>query len=218
MSKKAPVSTAMVSLLLFVALIAGVKVYDVAAIGPEGTEVGFSTLNSAMHSFFGLNMFWYKLTEILGYFAIAIAGVMALFGLLQLIKRRSFAGVDREFYALAGLYVVMGIFYVAFEKVIVNYRPEILPDEVHPEASFPSSHTMLVCVVFGSAIIMCRRYMTHDTSLLFITIALDKFFFITVFGRLISGVHWLTDIIGGVLLSIFLLSAFGMALNMIAEE
>lgn len=218
MKKKSSSSAATISLLLFVVLVAGVKVYDVAPVGPEDTKVGFSHLNVAIHSFFGLNMFWYQITEILGYLALAIAGFMALCGLLQLIKRKSFAEVDREFYVLAGLYVLMGAFYVTFEKVIINYRPEILPDEIHPEASFPSSHTMLACVIFGSAIIMISRYMEQDGKRLFLIILLEALIFLTVFGRLLSGVHWFTDIIGGVLLSIFMLSAFGMVLNMFSED
>ena len=217
MKKRISGTPATISLLLFVVLIAGIKVYDVQPIGPEGTEVGFSHLNAAMHSFFGLNMFWYQLTEILGYLAIALAVIMALCGLLQLIQRKSLTEVDREFYVLAGLYVATGIFYVVFEKIIINYRPEILPGEVHPEASFPSSHTMLACVIFGSAIIMISRYLAQDIKRIILIIALEILIFVTVFGRLLSGVHWFTDILGGVLLSIFLLSAFGMFLKIVTE-
>ena len=209
---------ASVSLLLFVLLVALLKKYDVAAIGPEGTEIGFSHINRACHEFFGVNMLWYDITEILGYLAIAIAALFAFASFMQLVKRKSLAEVDKEIYALAGLYVAMGAFYVAFEKVVVNFRPVILPDETSPEASFPSSHTMLACVIFGSAIVMTRIYMEKDAKLLAINIILCILIFITVFGRLISGVHWLTDIAGGVLISIFLVSAFDAVTCRLAGE
>lgn len=196
------------SFILFIILIVLLKVYDVEAVGPEGTAVGFSHLNAAFHEMFPLNLTIYKLTELLGYLALLVAAGFALMGAMQLIKNKSLAGVDREIYFLAGLYVVMGACYVLFEKLVINYRPEVLPDEIHPEASFPSSHTMLACVIFGSACTMLSIYMEKSTKRMLITTVLDVLIFLTVFGRLICGVHWLTDIIGGVLLSVFLVRLF----------
>ena len=196
-----------VSTVLFFALIVLLGRYDVAAVG-DAPEIGFSHINATVHEFFGVNMLWYEVTEILGYIAIAVAAIFAAAGLMQLIKRKSFAEVDREIYGLAGLYVAMGIVYVIFEKLVINYRPIVLPDESGYEASFPSSHTMLACVIFGSVIVMTDIYMERDIKSLMIRIILSIFIFITVFGRLVSGVHWFTDILGGVLISIALVSFF----------
>ena len=210
---KRKLTTASVSFVLFVILTGLVKTFDVAPIGPEGTEIGFSHINGAVNSFFGLNMLWYDITEALGYLAIAIALIMAAAGARQLIKRKSFLAVDPELYGLAGLYVVTGVLYVLFEKIIVNYRPVILPDESAPEASFPSSHTMLACVIFGSAVVMSGIYIEEKNKQLSTKIVLDILIFVTVFGRLISGVHWLTDIVGGVLISVTLVSLFSAFVN-----
>ena len=200
---------ASLSLMLFVILIAGLKIYDVSAIGPENTSVGFSGINGACHELFGVSMFWYDVTEVLGYLAIAIAVIMAGAGFWQLLKRKSFAKVDREIYALAGLYVALGALYVIFEKIVINYRPVILPDDEGVEASFPSSHTMLSFVIFGSTVMLLSVYMEKSTKRLVMQIVLEILIFLTVFGRLICGVHWFTDILGGVLISVCLLSVFG---------
>ncbi len=212
------ITTASIALVLFVILIAAVKTVDVEPIGPEGTAIGLSKINGAAHGFLGESMLWYEITEVLGYVAIAICALFALGGLIQLITRKSIAKVDREVFALAGLYVVMAAFYALFEKVVINYRPVIMPDETGPEASFPSSHTMLACVVFGSTIVMLGIYMEAEKKRLIMQIVLEILIFITVFGRLLSGVHWLTDIVGGVLLSIFLVSAFDAVISKFEEE
>ena len=161
MKNASKMTVAAISFFLFAALIAGLRSYDVAPVG-DAPEIGFSHINGAIHDFFGVNIFWYELTEVLGYVAIAIVALSAVAGLLQLIKRKSLLEVDREIYALAGVYVALGALYVAFEKIVINYRPIILPDENDYEASFPSSHTMLACVVFGCVIVMSHIYLEND--------------------------------------------------------
>ena len=186
---------------LFLIWIALIKLVDVSAIGPEGTEVGLAGINKAIHEALGVNMTLYKITDILGYVALLVAGLFALFGLVQLIKRKSLAKVDGAIYALAGLYVVTIGLYVIFEKVIINYRPVIMPDEVALEASFPSSHTMLACVIFGSAIVMIGKYIDNDMLCKLLIALATVLLILVVVGRLVSGVHWFTDIVGGVLIS-----------------
>ncbi len=215
MKKNSYIITGAISFVLFILLIIVLKTVDVAAVGPEGTSVGLSHINAGFHEVFPLNMTIYKLTECLGYLAILIVAAFALLGLSQLIRSKSLAGVDKRIYMLAGVYVVLGILYVMFEKVIINYRPEILLDEIHPEASFPSSHTMLACVVFGTAYTMLGIYMKKSTLRLVLQILLDILIFLTVFGRLICGVHWFSDILGGVLISIALVMLFN---ALVAED
>ena len=103
--------------------------------------------------------------------------------------------------------LVIGI-YLLFEKVIVNYRPVIMPGCQHPEASFPSSHTMLVCVIIGSAIMLISRYIKKKTLCRALQVICAVIIGVTVIGRLLSGVHWFTDIIGGILISTALLALF----------
>ena len=198
---------AVISGALFAALIVLLGKYDVAAIGPDGTEVGFSHINQFVHEFTGVNMLWYDITDYIGYGAIAVCGMFAVAGFVQLVKRRSLLKVDREIWALGGLFVAVIGCYVLFEKYIVNYRPVIMPGETAPEASFPSSHTMLIMTVMIAVMIVSDKYFKGGTGVL-VRVLCFVTTLVTVGGRLYCGVHWFTDIIGGILLSATLLFLF----------
>ena len=202
--------TAAVCFGLFLLLILLVKVVDVAPVpAVEGTEIGLSKLNMAIHDLFGEDLGWYKITNLLGYLAILIALCFAAVGGLQLIYRRSILKVDKELLLLGGLYVVTVIFYVLFEKVVVNYRPMLMPDGTGPEASFPSSHTMLSCVILGSGLGLLKKYTKKNKTIqLVLTVLFAVMLALIVAGRLLSGVHWFTDILGGILISVALLNAY----------
>ena len=185
-----------------------VRIYDVAAVGPQGTEVGFSTVNMKFHELTGVNMFWYKLTQYFGALALLVCVFFALVGLIQWIRRKSLGKVDKEIIALGGLFVCCIAFYALFEKVVINYRPVIMPGETAPEASYPSSHTMLIIVVMGGTMMMIEKYVrngTWDTVLKFIC---GLIIAATIGGRMYCGVHWLTDIVGGLLLGAAMLEIF----------
>lgn len=107
-----------------------------------------------------------------------------------------------------GLYILVIGIYLLFESVIVNYRPVIMPECQHPEASFPSSHTMLVCVIMGSTIIVMDKYIKKKVVCKVLRVIFAVIIIVTVIGRLISGVHWFTDAIGGILFSISLLALY----------
>lgn len=198
-----------VSFFLFLILIILLKTVDVEKTGVGNTEIGLFHLNSAAKEFFGTNQAWYKITEITGILSIAAGGMFALFGLYQLIKRKSLFKVDSEILTLGGLYILIGGIYVLFEKVIINFRPIIMSGESAPEASFPSSHTMLAVVVAGSVFMLLPKYIKNKTVLYVLKAICAALAVVTVTGRLFSGVHWLTDILGGVILSVCLLSLFG---------
>ncbi len=200
--------TAGIGFLVTVVLIALVRLVDVAPIGAQGTRIGLSHLNQFIFDLFGVNMLWYHITDWLGIAAILTAFVFAVTGLVQLIKRRSLLKVDREILSLGGLYIVVIGLYILFENVIINYRPIIMPDNTHPEASFPSSHTMLVCVIMGSAVMLINKYIKNKTLNKTLRAICFAIIGITIIGRLIAGVHWFTDILGGIMISVTLLSLY----------
>ena len=123
----------------------------------------------------------------MGVAAIAIAFGFAVLGLIQLIKRKSIRNVDSRILLLGAFYFTVNAFYVFFEFEIVNYRSVILSQSL--EASYPSSHTMIVICIM-----------------------------VTVIGRLISGVHWFTDIVAGILLSSALVALYYSALKWVEEK
>ncbi len=190
----------------FVLFTVMLKFVDVQTIGPESTKVGFATINLAVNNFFGLNMFWYNFTDWLGLVPVFIAFAFAVLGLIQLIKRRSFFKVDKQLLLLGGFYLVVIGCYIFFEKVIINYRPVILG--IHPEASYPSSHIMIVICILESAIVILTYYIKNLKVLMWVKIIFRLIIAITVFGRLISGVHWATDIAGGIILSLSLVEFY----------
>lgn len=198
---------------LFLLLILALRTVDVSAIGPAGTKVGLSKLNEAFHSLTGTHFFLYDLTEWLGIAAIFVAVCFALLGLTQLIQRRSLLQVDKSILALGGLYVALAVLYVFFEKFIVNYRPVVMPGDAAPEASFPSSHTMLFCGILGSAALVAGKYVKAFDTRRILQGVCWVLVGAAVICRLLSGVHWLTDIIGGVLISAALLGVFSVILD-----
>ena len=183
-----------------------VKKIDVKAIGEGGAEVGFAALNGALQKAIGVHNFWYYVTEVLGILAIALAAFFALVGLMQLIRGKSFAKVSPEILAIGALYVVVILFYIIFEKVVINYRPVLMKGEM--EASYPSSHTMLALCVFGSAVSQIRRFIPRGQLRGIAKAVLIALMAVTVLGRILSGVHWFTDILGGTILSLSLLLFF----------
>ncbi len=182
-----------------------VKNIDVKPIGPNESLVGFADINRLFHNLIGSNMIIYKVTEFLGYIPTVMALVYVFIGLKELIERKSLLKVDREFYILALFYILVVGVYVFFEKFIVNYRP-ILIDGVL-EASYPSSHTLMSICLCGSSIIINKKIFKNKfgdvENILSVILIL-----LIVIGRITSGVHWFTDILGGIIISSALLVIF----------
>ena len=176
-----------------------VRFVDVRAIGPEGTPVGFATLNGFINELMGVNWILYTVTDWLGLVPIAVALGFAILGLVQLIERKSLWKVDHSILALGVFYIVVIAAYVFFETVVINYRPTLI--DGYLEASYPSSTTMLVMCVMPTAAMQLNVHIKNTVLRRCVINAIVAFTAFMVIGRLISGVHWITDIIGGALLS-----------------
>ena len=205
---KKKVLSSLLFLGLFFVLIILLNNVDVKAIGPNGSLVGFSTINGMFHNLTGVSYLWYEITDSLGILAIFVCVVFGFIGLIQWIKRKKLFSVDREIIALGILFLITIGLYVLFTFVSVNYRPVIMPGEGELEASFPSSHTMLAVVVFGSVSLIISKYIKNKTLSNIIKVVLNTLIAVALIGRLLSGVHWFTDIIGAIIMSIALLEAY----------
>lgn len=183
-----------------------VRLVDVRAIGPEGSSVGFATLNGFVHELTGVNWLLYTVTDWLGLVPIAVALGFAGLGLVQLITRKSLWKVDLSILALGVFYIVVMVAYIAFEIVIINYRPTLIDGSL--EASYPSSTTMLVMCVMPTAAMQLNVRIQNTVFRRCAIITIVAFTAFMVIGRLISGVHWSTDIIGGALLSAGLVTMY----------
>lgn len=174
---------------------------DMRPIGPNGSLVGFSTLNQFVHSATGVHMSLYAITDWLSLIPIIFAVSFAILGLSQLIRRKSISKVDRNILILGGFYIAVMIFYVLFEIFPVNYRPILINGVL--EASYPSSTTLLTLCIMPTTAMQLNKHIKKP-----LVSIIHLFTAFMVIARLVSGVHWLSDIIGGVLLSASLVNFY----------
>lgn len=176
-----------------------IKRIDVQPIGANVTNIGFAIINGWFHSLTGVNMTLYTITDWLGLVPIFICMFFGFMGLIQLIKRKNLLKVDLDIILLGVYYVIVILCYLIFEMHPINYRPILINGFM--EASYPSSTTLLVLCVMSTLVFQANQRLKSITLKRFITIFAVAFSAFMVVGRLISGVHWLTDIIGSCLLS-----------------
>ena len=197
--KKRSLYIAIGLLAAFVLWTAAICLIDVQAIGPQESTVGFATLNRFVHNLTGVHMPLYTLTDWLGLVPIAFGLGFAVVGLVQWFKRKCICKVDYSILVLGGFYIVTIAAYLFFERFVINYRPVLIAGFL--EASYPSSTTTLVMCVMPTAMMQLHARIKNPALRLCVTLAIAAFTLFMIVGRLLSGVHWLTDIIGGALLS-----------------
>jgi len=186
-------------LAVFVLWTAALCFIDVQQIGPNNSSVGLSSLNQYIHGLTGVHMSLYVITDWLGLVPVGFAMGFALLGLMQWIRRRSIWKVDFSILILGGFYIVVFALYTLFEALVINHRPVLIDGFL--EASYPSSTTMLVLCIMPTAVIQLKCRIKNIVLRRCAAYVVGIFTAFMVIARLISGVHWFSDIIGGVLLS-----------------
>ncbi len=191
--------TGIALLLIFVLWTVLIRCVDVQPAGPNGTQVGFAAVNTRFHELTGVHMGLYTVTDWLGMVPIVICLGFAALGLVQLIRRRSLKKVDADILLLGGYYVLVILGYLIFEMIPINYRPILINGAL--EASYPSSTTLLVLSVMLTLLFQVNRRSKNPAVRRITAAFVFLFSALMVIGRLVSGVHWLTDILGAVFLS-----------------
>jgi undecaprenyl-diphosphatase len=176
-----------------------IQCVDVQAVGQNGSRIGFADFNVWFHQLTGVHMTVYTITDWLGLVPIFICLCFGVMGLVQLIKRRSLLRVDSDILLLGVYYVMVIACYLIFEMIPINYRPVLIEGRL--EASYPSSTTLLVLSVIPTLMFQVNRRVSNTMIRKVAAVFVIAFSAFMVIGRLISGVHWATDIIGSVLLS-----------------
>lgn len=204
-------------LVFFLLLTLLVCTVDVQPVGPQGSSVGFAGINHAVSVSLGYNPGLYEVSELLGVAALGLVGVFGLIGLVQWIRRKKMLQVDYQILLLGVFYCIVGAIYLFFKFVTINYRPVILQGEL--EASYPSSHTILSFCVLATAMMEWKRWFRNHRAILWIAeIASVLMLAAIALTRIISGVHWLTDIIGGILISAALITLYAATVAYVTEE
>jgi undecaprenyl-diphosphatase len=198
--------TSLGMLAAFVLWTVAVCTIDVRAIGPEGSEVGFGALNQWFHKLTGVHLSLYYATDYLSLIPLGIVAGFAILGAAQWIKRKNLMKVDRDILVLGGFYVAVIGAYAFFELFPVNYRPIWIEGRL--EASYPSSTTVLVACVMSTAVMQLKSRVKAPRLRTCLCYAMTVFAALMIACRLVSGVHWLTDIVGGLLLSAGLVSSY----------
>lgn len=188
-----------ISIIAFLVWTALIQIVDVQPIGQNGTDIGFSSFNSWFHKWTGVHMGLYILTDWLSIIPLFVCMLFGVMGLVQFMKRRSLWKVDYDIIFLGIYYVVVIFSYLIFERIPINYRPILIEGVM--EVSYPSSTTLLVLSVMPTLSFQINQRVKNENMKKMIGILTNMFSMFMVIGRLVSGVHWFTDIVGSVMLS-----------------
>ena len=198
-------------LALFVLWTVALHFVDVRAIGPGDSSVGFASLNKLIHNSTGVHMSLYTITDWLGLVPLCFIMGFGVLGLCEWIKRKNLFKVDYNILVLGGFYIVVMAIYIFFEMFVVNYRP--IRINGYLEASYPSSTTMLVMCVMPTAIMQFNTRIKNSIFRRCVAFIITAFIVFMVIGRLVSGVHWFSDIVGGAMLSSGLVMIYDSIVN-----
>ncbi len=190
-------------------LILALKYCDVAVV-PRVTKIGLSTANFWFRSLWHYNVnteysvLWRVFTQILGYISLAACAFWAGLFFREVIKSgcSDGVGVDKNLAATFFLYVIAAAVCLLFKLFPMNYSPVAVAGKLKFSASFPAFHVMLIITAMGSSIFQLWDIFGEKKKLAAVLTALCAVLMAAgIFGSMASGVYWLTDIIGAILIS-----------------
>jgi len=185
-----------IAFMIFTFLVENVGVMQ---IGPQSGEVGFATINKSIADNLPYNEMMYDINKGLGYWAILTVAIFVLFSIMQLFIRKGFLKIDKDLFILCGMYIGVFLSYIIFDKVIINYGPIIL--KVEPEASYPASNIMMSVAFMLAAIQQFSMRLKKESTRKKVIVICGLVMIGIIVTCILSGVYWMTDIIGALLLS-----------------
>lgn len=198
--------TGLVMVVLFIVWTVLVQTVDVKIVESTGTTVGFATVNEWFHQITKVHMWLYTVTDWFGLVPVIVCMIFGMIGFIQMIKRKSLWKVDHDILLLGVYYVIVILGYLLFEMISINYRPILIEGRL--EVSYPSSTTLLVLSIMPTLIFQTNRRLNNKKIQQWIALVANTYTLIMVVARMISGVHWVTDIIGSILLSMGLFAVY----------
>jgi len=202
--------------LIFAAFSAVVLYVDRQPVGVNGTLVGLATINTKVLAALGSSQLCYKISEYLGWGAFAFCGHFGMMGILQWIRRKNIFKVDARIIALGIFYFTMLGIYFLFDKISINYRPVLIDGQM--EQSYPSSHTMMSLCLCATSIMNFKYYFKNNNVSKALVIICGVIMGIIMVTRILSGVHWLSDIIGSGLLASALSMTYYFVVNLVERQ
>ena len=188
--------TAYAVFILFTVLITTV---DVKVFKATDSKIGFYSLNTKVLNLISGSEKWDKITDLGIIFLMACCLIPPFVGFIQLIKRKSLKKVDFCLVAFTISVGILVLFFILFEVVHVNYRPIL--ENGKKKGSYPSSHTLGATFAFLALNSLLLKYVKNKYAYYTLSALLAVISVITIVGRLLCQMHFITDIIGAILLS-----------------
>ena len=195
---------------------------DVKNVGLNDSALGLSTINLFVNDTLTSNAFFNRFSanilKYLNYFLFGYAGLFFLIALIKSIKNSSTKKIDCSFYLLIIPSSLVILIYLCFEKNVLNLNL-LLDTSKTLNDSFPSFNVVLSTVICGSLCAILER--VHEKELFlkskiiikFVTFLTTILAFIIILLNVFSKAYWITDIIGGLLYGLAILSVYSFLLS-----
>ncbi|MBR4418656.1 MAG: phosphatase PAP2 family protein [Clostridia bacterium] len=185
---------------VFVAFTITVKYVGTQNIGTQ--TIGWAAINFWWRDLVGVQNFWQITSHIFAAVTFIVLVMFLVWQALALLRRKSFRAMPHHWWFFDLTLIALALCYIVFQIMVINFRPLLIDGVV--ELSYPSSHVLLLATLWPVFILTLSREVKNRTRLRVASIIGVIVMVVGIIARTLSGYHWLTDILGGILLGIVL--------------